>query len=268
MAITTVNGLLAGAVQPRDFLKSLTGTLVAGQPRSLFYLSGQPGAGTASVAGVNGEILTAPVSGAISFVNPSSGSTYLNGFGAFFTQAGTLWLCDRIWQNSGLDPTNTGEQSFTCPTLPARDRDGAATGTAYQAAIELTTAATANTPTITLKYTNTLGTPGQTATNIFATTATAAIGAFFPIAYAAGDVGVQLPQSVTFSASWTTAAVSLVVYRKIAWLGSSAANAYAFKSGAQMGWPKMYNNNVLFLVFIPNTTTTSNIGGDINWCQG
>ena len=44
MAITTLDGALAGMKPPQTFAKAPTGTLVAGRPVSLFYLAGMPGA--------------------------------------------------------------------------------------------------------------------------------------------------------------------------------------------------------------------------------
>ncbi len=34
------------------------------------------------------------------------------------------------------------------------------------------------------------------------------------------------------------------------------------------GFVRMYNDTVPFVIFIPNTTTTSNINGQVIWTQG
>ncbi len=44
MAITSLDGALAGMQYPREFIKALTGTMVVGRPHSLFMLGGIPGA--------------------------------------------------------------------------------------------------------------------------------------------------------------------------------------------------------------------------------
>ena len=44
MAITTVDGALAGMQWPRFFAKAVTGTMVAGRPWSTWALAGNPGA--------------------------------------------------------------------------------------------------------------------------------------------------------------------------------------------------------------------------------
>lgn len=52
MSITTLDLALAGMQYPREVIKAVTGTLVAGRPHTLWYLAGIPGAGSASSAGI------------------------------------------------------------------------------------------------------------------------------------------------------------------------------------------------------------------------
>ena len=267
MAITTLDGVLAGMQYPREFVKGGTPTLVAGRPHSMLYLAGIPGAGVSPTPGIGGEVLTA-LSGQIPFSNPVSGNSYLARLQAQCTQAGTLLLCDRLWQNSGIDVTLTTEQVFTgASAIPSRDANGAANGDQVYAAVEVSGATGANAPTLTLKYTNSLGVTGQTATNLVATAASSAVGAFYPIGLAAGDVGIQKAQSLTLSASWTSGTIHVVLYRVLARLELQAqiGNAIDALTG---GFARLYNNTVPFLVFIPNTTTASNLSGQMIVSQG
>ena len=268
MAITTVNGALAGMQYPREVIKAVTGTLVAGRPHALWYLAGIPGAGVASTAGLTGEILTAPVTGQIPFTNPLSGNSYLSRMQAMSTQAGTLLLIDKIWRNSGLDLTLTTEQVFTSSLqIPARDANGTTTGDQVYGAVEVTTVTGTGTPTLTLKYLNTAG-QTKTATNVVPTVAASIAGTFYPIGLAAGDTGIQKAVSLQLSATWTFGAVNVVLYRILARLelvGANIPNAINELTG---GFPRIYDNSVLTWVFIPNTTTTSNISGHIITSQG
>jgi hypothetical protein len=191
MAITTLDLALAGMKYPQEFIKNATGTLVAGRPHATWYLAGIPGAGVASSAGVNGEILTSPVTGQIPFTNPASGYSYLARFQGQATISGSLLLIDKIWRNSGLSVTSTSEQTFTALQVPARDATGTTDGVGILAAIEVATATGAGTPTITLKYTNQAGVADKTATTIIPGVASSPIGAFYPIGLAAGDTGIQ-----------------------------------------------------------------------------
>lgn len=268
MAITTLDQALAGMQYPREFIKAVTGTLVAGRPHSLFYLGGVPGAGVAPTSGVTGEVLTT-LSGQIPFSNPASGNSYLARFQGQSTQSGTLMLCDRLWQNSGLDVTSTAEQVFTSSLqIPARDANGTTTGAEVYAGVEVSTATAAGTPTLTLKYTNTAGTAGQLGTNTVATVASSIAGTFYPIGLAAGDTGIQKAQSLTLSATWTSGTIHVVLYRVLARLELTATNTPNALDSITGGFPKLYNNSVPFLIFVPNTTTTSNIAGQVIYTQG
>lgn len=267
MTITTLDGVLAGMQFPREFVKGLTGAMVAGRPHSLFYLAGIPGAGVAPTPGIGGEVLTTLL-GQLPFSNPVSGNTYLSRFQAQATIGGTLLLCDRLWQNSGIDETLTTEQVFTgASVIPARDANGLANGDQVYAGVEISTVVGAGTPTLTLKYTNQAGATGKTATNIINTVAASIAGTFYPIGLAAGDTGIQKAESLTLSATWTSGEIHVVLYRVLARLELQAqlGNAIDALTG---GFPRMYNNTVPFLIFIPNTTTTSNISGQAIWSQG
>lgn len=267
MSIRTLDAAIAGMQYPREFVKAVTGTMVAGRPHSLHYLAGIPAAGVAPTPGIGGEALTS-VAGQLPFTNPTSGNTYLSRFIAQATQAGTLLLCDRLWQNSGLSITSTGEQSFTnAPRIPARDANGTDAGDGVYAAVEVSTLTGAGTPTLTLKYTNQGGTQGQTATNINATVAASIAGTFYPIGLAAGDTGIRTPESLTLSATWTSGTIHVVLYRIIARLDLLAQTPSSIDA-LTSGFPRMYDNTCPFLVFIPNTTTTSNITGEVIWTQG
>jgi hypothetical protein len=266
MAITTIDGALAGMQPPREFYKAVTGTMVAGRPHSLFYLAGVPGAAVAPTPGIGGAVLTS-YSGQIPFSNPGAGNTYLARFLGQCTIAGTLMLCDRLWHNSGIDVTNTGEQTFTASAqIPARDRDGTNTGNGVYAGIEVSTVTGAGTPTLTLKYTDTDGNTA-TATNQVATVASSIAGTFYPIGLAAGDTGIQKAQSLTLNTTWTSGTIHTVLYRVLAKIELTAQTPNAVDA-LTSGFVRMYDNTVPFLIFIPNTTTTSNIFGQVVWTQG
>lgn len=268
MAITTIDGVIAGAKANRDFNKVVTPTLVAGRPQSLWYLAGIPGAGAASAAGIGGEVLTS-ANGQLPFSNPGAGNTYLSRLEAAATIPGTLVLCDRLWQNSGIDVTSTGEQTFTSSAqIPARDVNGTNAGDGVFAAVEVSAATGAGTPTLTLKYTNQAGTQNQTATNVLATVASSAIGAFYPIGLASGDNGIQKAQSLTLSATWTSGTIHVVLYRPIARLEIGTAQVPAAIDALTANFPRMFDNTVPFLYFVPSTTTASIIRGGMAVTQG
>jgi hypothetical protein len=266
--ITTIDGALAGMQFPRDFVKALTGTLVAGRAHSLFYLAGIPGAGVAPTPGIGGEVLTTLL-GQIPFSNPVSGNSHLARLQGQATQAGTLLLLDRLWQNSGLDVTLTSEQVFTAAAqIPPRDANGTNAGHGVYAAVEISGVVGAGTPTLTLKYTNQDGIADQIGTNVIATVAASIAGTFYMIGLAVGDTGIRLAQSLTLSATWTSGTIHVILYRILARLELTAGHIPNAIDALTGGFVRLHNNTVPFLVFIPNTTTTSNISGQVIWSQG
>jgi len=337
MAITTLDGALAGMQYPREFIKAVTGTLVSGRPFSTIYLAGMPGAAVAPTPGLKGATLTT-YAGQIPFVNPSGGSnTYLARLQGMASQAGSLLLCDRLWHNSGYSITTTGAQiignpivsssvanptvitctgnvpfansdvvsivghtgstpaisgtytisgvsgaTFTIPVsvsvggsggsvgipLPPRDADGTSVGNQVHLGVEVSADVGSAAPTLTAIYTNTAGVAGRTNTNLVATTTTSLKGTFYPISLQAGDTGVQLIQSLGLSVSWVSGTISLVAYRILARLELTGANIPNAIDAITSGFPRLYDNTVPFLIFVPNTTTTSNITGSVVWTQG
>lgn len=270
MAITTLDGAIAGMQWPRYISKAATATMVAGRPQSLWALAGNPGAGAydTTLNGVTLSSTSAQVTGQINFVNPPSGNTYLARLQGSATIAGTLLLCDRIWHNGGFTITSTTAQTITSPTWSARDANGSTNGDGILLGLEISAAAGAAAPTITVSYTNSAGTSGRTGTNSFATANSPTAGAFFPIGLAAGDIGVRSVQSLTLSVSWVSGTMNLVAYRPIAALEITAANTPNAIDAITAGFPRLYDGTVPFLVFIPSTTTASNISGQVIWTQG
>lgn len=273
MAITTLDGVIAGMRPPVAFTKAVTATLVAGRPASLWALGGNPGAGGFN-ATLNGVTLTGPQAGQLTRANPASGNAYLARLAATATQAGGLWLLDRIWHNGGYTITSTAAQNIVSPTWPSRcptsasDDTPATTGFGVLLAVEVSAATGTGTPTITVSYTNQDGTAGRTATNVLATVATSAIGAVYFLGLQAGDTGVRSVQSLTLSATWTSGTINLVAYRVLAFLDMPAAQQPFAIDAITGGMPRIYDGTVPWLVFQPNTTTATLVSGTYVETQG
>jgi hypothetical protein len=190
------------------------------------------------------------------------------------TQVGSLLLLDRIWHNGGYTITSTSAQNSTTPTWPSRcptsgtDDTAATTGLGVMLALEISAATGAGTPTITISYTNSDGTAGRTATNVRATAASSAIGAVYFIGLQAGDVGVRSVQSLTLSATWTSGTMNLVAYRILAEIPLTVANVAGGIDAVTGGFPRLYNGVVPWMVFVPNTTTATNVSGSYMESQG
>ena len=119
MAITTLDGAIAGMQWPRPFVKSVGGTMVAGKPHSFWTIAGTPGAGAAT-AGINGAAVTNATAGAFPFTDPGAGNSYLARFQGCATIAGQLLLIDRLWQNTiCLLYTSPSPRDGATPRMPS-----------------------------------------------------------------------------------------------------------------------------------------------------
>jgi hypothetical protein len=268
MPITSLNDAVNGMRPPQFFAKAATPTLVAGRPQSLWGLAGAPGAGgfDTTLAGV---ALTNATAGAIPLVNPAGGlETRLARFLANATQPGMLILADRLWHNGGFTITATTAQTVNSATWPARDIAGTTNGDGVVLGLEISAAAGAAAPSITVSYTNQAGTSGRTGTNSFPTANSPTAGAFYPIGLQSGDSGVRSVQSLTLSASWVSGTMNLVAYRPLAAIPVGAAFVPGVGDILTLGSPRIYDSSCLFLLFVPNTTTASNVQGEVVWTQG
>ena len=267
MAITTLDGAIAGMQAPRLFAKTASGTLVAGRPHTWWALAGSPGAGSYD-ATLNGATLSSSSTvpnGAIPHTDPVSGNAYLARLSGMATQTGLLMLCDRLWQNR---PANaSGAQAITSPTWPARDASASTNGDGVLLAVEFSTAQTAGTATCAVTYTNSAGTGSKTANLLDAITATTAVGSFLRLDLQAGDQGCRSVQSVNFSATSTGGVWNLVAYRVLATL-EMQANVPNAIDVLTSGMPRLPNGVVPFLVFVPSTTTATSATGVYIETQG
>lgn len=275
MAITTLDGALAGMQTPVFFARSLSGTLVAGRPYTAFYVnagaagSNIPGAAVAPTPGISGAALTT-YAGQLPFPTISSGNRYLARFVAQAPQGngGQVMLCDRLWHNSGINVSITTSQTINSVTWPARDNNGAITGAGVMVGVEVTTALGVGTPSYTMNYTDCVNGAGRTSTNIVATAASAIQGTFTPMGLQAGDTGVQSIQQFTISATHTSGAISLVAYRVIASVELTTTGNGGALDAVSGGFPRMYDNTVPFLMMVPSSTTSQRIFGQLVYTDG
>lgn len=267
MAITTLDGALAGMQYPRTFAKAVTGTMVAGRPHSTFYLAGAPGAAVAPSPGLSGAALTT-YAGQIPFTNPVSGNTYLARFQGQATIAGTLVLADRLWHNSGIVNATTTAQTVNSVAWPARDVAGTTNGDGIRIGLEVSTATTTGLATPTIVYTNQSNVGSKTGAMEITYAINSVAGTFYPFTLAAGDTGVRSVQSVTLSVALAAGVVHLVAYRELARLELTGGNIPNAIDALTSGFPRLYDNTVPFIFFIPSTTTTSNISGSVVYTQG
>lgn len=270
MAITTLDGAIAGMQAPVPITKVGIATAAVGAMRGYtpWYAAGNPGAATANAAGVNGAAVSAPVTGMLPRTNPGAGNAYLARLGINASTAGTLWLIDRLWNNSGLTVTSAVGQAITSAALPARSGDGTANGANVMAAIEWSATGGNGTPTVTLIYNDQ---DGNTGTGTLTGVATPPVGTFEVFTLGAGDTGIRSltsASSFTQSATRTSGTMHLVLFRVLAQLEVTSANIGNAIDVLTSGMPRIYNDSVLQLVWFPSATTATNFIGTYIETQG
>lgn len=272
MAITTLDGAIAGFKAPEVLTKVGITMSAVGAARGYtpWYVAGRPGASVAPSVGINGQAVDATigttVQGRIPRVNPGSGNSYLGRLSMQTNIAGSLWLIDRLWQNSGLSVTSIAAQAITPATAAARDNAGTSNGAAVMAAIEWSATGGAGVPTVTLTYTDQDGNAGATGT--FTGVATPPVGTFEIFSLAAGDTGVRVPTSFIQSATRTSGTMHLVLFRVLAQLDCSLANCASAMDVITSGMPRIYDNSVLQWVWFPTATTATTFLGTYIETQG
>lgn len=268
MAITGIDSAIAGMKPPVPIVKVGITTAAVGAMRgyTLWYASGNPGAATANSAGINGAAVSGAVTGALPRTNPVSGESRLARLGISASTAGTMWLIDRLWNNSGLSVTSTTAQAISPATLPSRDGAGGTNGANVMAAVEWSATGGAGTPTVTLTYTDQDGNTGATGT--FTGVASPPVGTFEIFTVAAGDTGVRAPTSFIQSATRTSGTMHLVLFRVLAQIEVTAANIGNAIDALTSGLPKIYDDSVLQLVWFPSATTATNFMGQYIETQG
>ena len=267
MAITTLDGVIAGMQPPEEFLKVGAGTQVVGRMYSPFYVTGRPGAAVAPTPGIAGAALTT-YAGQIPFTNGAS-DQYLARFAAQSLTTGVLFLCDRLWHNSGISVTTTTGQTINSAAWPARDNDASINGAGVRIGLEVSTVTGAGASTVTCTYTNSLGTGSKTATCRPAYTASSVAGTFYDFSLAAGDAGVRSIQTYTSTVSMSSGVIHLVAYRVLARVGVNVASLEYAVDALTSGFPKLHDNTVPFLLLLPAVTTApSLISGQVIYSHG
>jgi hypothetical protein len=253
------------------FMKSGTASDAVGYWYCTAKDAGFPGAWAPGTPGLNGRVTDGTAvadAGCIPIKNPTIGGNYLTELqmGASVNHSHLFFDC--LWVNSGIVVTTTTAQNITMPTLPARDVNGTTNGEGCQIAMLVTTANTnaAVITNTTVSYTNSDGTAGRTATLSAIVgsqiPATPVIGTLIWFNLAAGDKGVRSIQSITLGTSLGAGAVSLMVTRDIATIGTTIPNVTAQKI---IGTPgiRLYNGTCMLHCILSSATTATFFSGEL-----
>lgn len=166
-----------------------------------------------------------------------------------------------------VNVTGSGSAGTCYIAIPARDANGTTNGVGVGLGYEVSTVMGAGTPTLTATYVNSAGTAGQVTPSITLAT-TLPANSFIPLPLAAGDVGIRAIATHTKNATQTSGTYHLVMYRVITRIPITIINVGGVVDAVTGGFPRLYDNSSLFLLFLPQTTTAPNISGQIIYTQG
>lgn len=256
---------------PAVFMKSGTAADTIGYWYCTSKDAGFPGAWSPGTPGINGRVTDGTTSGdfgSIPIKNPATGSNYLTELTMGASVNHSHLFFDVLWVNSGIVVTTTTAQSITTPTLPARDVNGTTNGEGCMIAM-LTTTANTNAAVIsnsTVSYTNSDGTSGRTATLTAIAgsqiPATPVVGTIVWFNLQAGDRGVRSIESITLGTSLGAGAVSLMICRDLANIGTSLVNVQFTRKFSEPG-VRLYNGTCMLHCVLASATTATFFNGEV-----
>lgn len=256
---------------PTVFMKSGTAADTIGYWYCTSKDAGFPGAWSPGTPGINGRVTDGTTSGdfgSIPIKNPATGSNYLTELTMGASVNHSHLFFDVLWVNSGIVVTTTTAQSITTPTLPARDVNGTTNGEGCMIAM-LTTTANTNAAVIsnsTVSYTNSDGTSGRTATLTAIAgsqiPATPVVGTIVWFNLQAGDRGVRSIESITLGTSLGAGAVSLMICRDLANIGTSLVNVQFTRKFSEPG-VRLYNGTCMLHCVLASATTATFFNGEV-----
>jgi len=273
MAITTLDGLLAGLRPPISYFKSTFTGEAIGRLHNLFAIAGIPAAGVLAVVGLAGVTVSAgsTIGGHLDWTNPAVGNAYLAKVNWNVNAAMVgVTIYDLLWYNSGIVVTTTTAQTINSVTWPARSADGTINGQQIEIFIHCqvaTTNAAAITNT-TYSYTNQAGTAGQVAGLIPSWPATAVINTIVPFGLQGNDTGVRSVQSITLGTSYVAGTINLMAIRRVAQLGFFAANTGQNLNAFDLGMPQLFDNSALYAMNLLSGTGAGENSAHIQFAHG
>lgn len=243
MTLAALTDVQAALTRRYAFNKLTSNSSLANGMGSSWTQTSVPSAGAVPPTGA-GEVPTNATTGAFPIVNAASGKQlYLARWSASGgTGLAGIALYDRLVHTSGLSSIVTTAQTVNSASVNRPDSSGLDARLFLEWYVS--TGATATTATV--SYTNQSGTAGQIGTA--AIIASMSANNLVPVQLAAGDIGVQSVQAVTFSVSTGTAGnIGVTIARQIGFMYSKIGSPYIAEADyMDLGLAEVPNNACLF----------------------
>ena len=268
MAITTLDGYIAGAKERINWVKTATRTTVAAGYFSLFDIAGSPGAGTLSAGNTaNGVVHTDATTGYRSIAAFGGGATgYVSAIDFTASVACRFILFDRLF-TCGAYAFNANTALASQPSFLGRVPGGNAAGCANNTELwaEAVTAFTGN-QTWNVTYTNQAGTASRT-TGATGIGAAPTVGRCFRLPLQAGDTGVSLVTNVA-GGTGTAGTANINVLRRLVSGRCGAANFMDTLDMLRTGMRQIFADSALYVLIAADSTSSGAPDIDIEIVNG
>lgn len=268
MTITTMDNVVAAlnGGQRKDFFKVSQSSSAAGAYHSLWKVGIMPEAGATPASG-GGAVPTSSTTGAFSFT--TANTSYVMMASLSGTVAGKVIFYDRIWHNSGLSGTVTTTTTIGTTGSVALTRPDA-NGSNTELWWETNTAIGTTAATLSVVYTNSAGTTGQTATYVKASgAASTTVGKIQQMSLASGDTGVRSVQTYSWNTTTGTAGdFGLVILRRLFEVPINQIYGGYNLDFAALGMPALDDGACISMMVLCSATTTGDIHGSFVIGQG
>ena len=251
MAISTLDGVIAGAKQRVQLIKTASATSVAIQPTSVFDKAGAPGAGTlAGTSTTTGVVPTDATAGCPAINAFGGGATgYISRLEFTSSVICRLTLYDMIWKGGAYAfNVNTSGNSPTSYSTRLPNTDY----TTLELWYEQVTAGTL-VQNVNVTYNDGGGTSRSTGT--IAAPAAMIVNRMFQLPLAAGTYGIQGVTGVVGTVA-SAGTFNLLVLRPLGEARIRVANDGIVQDLWSTGMPIVYDTSALYLMSTPDSTST------------
>lgn len=252
MAITTLDGLIAGAKQRIVMAKTASRTSVAAYGCSVFDIAGNPGAGTlAGTSTTTGVVPTDATAGCPTINAFGGGNTgYISRVEGSNIVACRVALYDCLWKG-GAYAFNVST-SGNSPTSYSSRIPGGTDYTGLELWYEQVTAGTL-VQNVNVNYNNQSG--AAKSTGVTAMPAAMILGRMQQIPLAAGDTGIQGVTGVAGSVA-SAGTFNLLVLRPLTEVRIRVANDSVVQDALATGMPIVFADSALMMIVTADSTAT------------
>jgi hypothetical protein len=254
MAITTLDGIIAGAKQRISMYKSASRTSVASYGCSVFDLAGLPGAGTlAGISTTTGTVPTDATAGCPTINAFGGGATgYISRIEGNNIVSCRILLYDCLWKG-GAYAFNVST-SGNSPTSYSSRVPGGTDYTGLELWYEQVTGGTL-VQNVNVTYNDQGG--ASSTTGVYAMPAAMIVGRMQQIPLAAGDTGIQGVTGVVGTVA-SGGTFNLLVMRPLGQIRIRIANDAIIQDALMTGMPQVFDDSALMMIVVADSTATQN----------